>query len=68
MAPWLVAGGGYYGVPGRGPVLPARTAQEVRIDLVKQTKAGPTFRIGVERKSGTGMQGVPGMVTFGAGF
>jgi hypothetical protein len=65
---WLVGSGGYYGVPGRGPVLAPRTAREVRLDLVKQTKAGPTFRIGIERKTGTGMQGVPGMVTFGGGF
>jgi hypothetical protein len=69
---WLVGSGGYYGVPGRGPVLAPRTAQEVRLDLVKQTNAGPTFRIGIERKTGTGMQGgmqgVPGMVTFGGGF
>ena len=65
---WLVASGGYYGIPGRGSALPARTAAEGRVDLVKETKAGSALRIGIEHKSGTGMQGVPAMVTFGSGF
>jgi hypothetical protein len=64
---WLVTSGGGYGVPGRGPYLPARTSAEVRIDLIKETDAGP-LRIGIERKSGTGVRGAPGMVTLGGGF
>ncbi len=65
---WLVASGGYYGIPGRGPALPARTAAEGRVDLVRETKAGSALRIGIEHKSGTGVHGVPAMVTFGSGF
>ena len=65
---WLVASGGFYGIPGRPPVLPARTAVESRLDLVKETTAGSALRIGIEHKSGTGMTGVPSMVTFGSGF
>lgn len=65
---WIVASGGFYGIPGRPPVLPARTAVESRVDLVKETKAGSALRIGVEHKNGTGVHGVPAMVTFGSGF
>jgi hypothetical protein len=65
---WLVASAGAYGIPGRPPALPARTAVESRVDLVTETKAGSALRIGIEHKNGTGMQGVPAMVTFGSGF
>jgi hypothetical protein len=65
---WLVGSAGVYGVPGRGPVLPARTASDLRLDLVKETSPGHTLHFGIERKDGTGVRGVPGMVTFGGGF
>jgi hypothetical protein len=65
---WLVGSAGAYGVPGRGPVLPARNASDLRVDLVKETSPGHTLHFGIERKDGTGARGVPGMVTFGGGF
>jgi hypothetical protein len=63
---WLVAGAGYYAIPGRGAALPARTATDLRVDVVKATPSGQTFRFGVQRKSGT--SGAPTMMTFGGGF
>jgi hypothetical protein len=65
---WLVASGGAYGVPGRGPNLPPRTSADIRIDVVKETTDSGPLRIGIERKAGTGVRGAPGMVTFGGGF
>jgi hypothetical protein len=66
---WLVGSAGAYAIPPRPPVLPARTSAEVRLDLMKQTNTGRTFQFGLEHKTGTGVTGVPVMVTFGmAGF
>lgn len=65
---WLVASAGAYGVPGRGPILPAQTASDLRVDLVKATSPGHTLHFGIERKDGTGVGGVPAMFTFGGGF
>jgi hypothetical protein len=65
---WLVGNAGFYGVPGRGPGLPPRTATDLRVDLVQETSPGHTLHFGIERKDGTGVRGVPAMVTFGGGF
>lgn len=61
---WLVGSGGYYRVPAPPP----RAAAEFRVDLVKETQSGQSLRMGIEKKSGTGVEGVPAMVTFGGGF
>jgi hypothetical protein len=65
---WLVAGAGAYGVPARDVALPARWAADLRLDLVKKTDSGQTFRWGVVRKDGTRAAGGAPMVTFGGGF
>jgi hypothetical protein len=65
---WLVASAGAYGVPAHDGVIPARTAAEVRIDLMKETSDGHVFHIGLDHKNGTGVNGVPATVTFGGGF
>ena len=46
---WLVAGAGMYGVPSHYP-LPARTQQDVRVDLIKQVDAGHSLSVGVGRR------------------
>ncbi len=65
---WLVSSAGLYGVPGRGAIMPAQTASDLRVDLVKETSPGHTLHFGIERKDGTGVRGVPAMFTFGGGF
>jgi hypothetical protein len=65
---WLVAGAGYYVVPGRDVAIPTRTGADLRMDLVKKTDSGQLLRFGVEQKSGTNVPGRPVMVTFGMGF
>jgi hypothetical protein len=46
---WLVASAGAYGVPAHAPY-PARTSNDVRIDLMKQMDAGRTLTVGVGRR------------------
>jgi hypothetical protein len=66
---WLVGSAGSYAVPAVPPVFPVRTSTDLRLDFMKRTNTGRTAQFGLEHKTGTGVAGLPVMVTFGmAGF